>query len=196
MLRLTDTLRVVLPWTPVQQPSEVRVSVAGAQQVARLLSVLIPALMIGVGLTLAVTGAVLAERPGTEAEGSFGVEFGAALWFGGTLVLGARRRATLGRLVALAVLALGGVVLIAASVWLQWTGAALALAMEFGVGAVAVALIDVALLGTIQAGVEKAADAPDTTVTLRVQSQWPVVRLEAAPSAVDPLGDRDLPGPG
>jgi hypothetical protein len=167
--------------------------VAGAQRAARLLAVLIPSIMVVLGLTLAVSGAVLAERPETEAEGTFGVELGAALWFGGLLVLGARRRATVGRLVALAALALAGVGLIAVSVVLEWTGATLALAMEFGVGAVAIALIDIVLIGTVQARIERAGGAPDSVVTLRVQPDWPLVTLRTEPLADSVQRTDDLP---
>ena len=143
---------------------------------ARVLSWVLPGFLVVVGLTLALGSAVLAERDATEAVGSFGIELGAAMWLGGALTLGARRGATVGRAIALACLALAGVILVALSVALDWTGAPLALAMEFGVGAVAVAVIDV-LLGLVQSRLVLLGEVADDAVTVSVNRSWPLVAV-------------------
>jgi hypothetical protein len=108
-----------------------------------------PILMIVAGLAIAAPASLLAERSTTEAVGTLGVEAGAALWFGGAVALSLR--ATTARRVVLVVLAaVVGAGLILVALGLGWTGAPLALAMEFGVGALAVVVVDVIVLGAIE----------------------------------------------
>lgn len=142
-----------------------------------MLTGVVPTVLAVVGLTLALGSAVLAERGPTEAVGTLGVELGAAMWFGGAVTLGARRGATVGRALALLGLATTGAVLIALALVLGWTGAALSLAMEFGVGAVAVAVIDVLLLGLVQSRLERLGDLPDDAVTVTVSGSWPLLAM-------------------
>lgn len=127
---------------------------------AKVLAVLIPVVMLMVGLVVALVSAHAAERPNTEAIGTMGVELGAALWFGGAVALGARRAPTVLRVLMIGLLGLGGVALICLALLLDWTGAGLSLAMEFGVGAVAVAVIDVVILGVVHSRLESFAHAP------------------------------------
>ena len=131
--------------------------------------------------------------PGTEAAGTLATELGAALWFGGVLTLGARSGATVGRAIGLAGLALGGALLVALAWFLAWEGAALALAMELGVGAVAVAVLDVLLLGLLYGGLTRIADTPESVVQVTVTRVPPFVRARMVPptsgATGTPVGD-------
>lgn len=128
---------------------------------ARILVVLLPAALAVVGLVLALAGAALSERAGAEAVGTLGLEVGAAMWFAGAVSLGARPRPTVLRIALLAVTGLGGLALIGVAIVDGWSGVALDLAMEFGVGAVAVVVLDIVILGVLQARLDHlAAQAP------------------------------------
>lgn len=124
---------------------------------ATVLTTVIPATLALFGIVIAVVAAVLAEHETTEAVGSLGVEFGAAMWFAGAVALGARPRPTRLRVSLLIVTGLLGAALIGSALIGEWTGAALTLAMEFGVGAVAVVLLDVLILGLLQSGLDRLA---------------------------------------
>ena len=113
---------------------------------AKALTIVIPIVMVVVGAILAVASAIAAQEDATESIGAFGLEFGAALWFGGALTLGARPRPTVRRLVLFASVTLGALGLILAALIGSWSGAALDLSMEFGVGLLAVVVIDLVLL--------------------------------------------------
>ena len=128
---------------------------------ARVLAVLIPSVMLLVGLVVALVSAHAAERPNTEGVGSMGIELGAALWFGGAVSLGIRRGPTVLRVLMIGLLGFCGMVLVGLALVRDWTGAGLSLAMEFGVGAVAVAVIDVVILGVVHGRIESFAHAPD-----------------------------------
>jgi hypothetical protein len=122
---------------------------------ARILVVVIPAVLAAVGLALALAGAALSERDGAEAIGTLGLEVGAAMWFAGAVTLGARPGPTVLRVALLAVTGLSGLALIAAAIVAGWSGVALDLAMEFGVGAVAVVVLDIVILGVLQARLDR-----------------------------------------
>jgi hypothetical protein len=169
-------LRVSVPWSPGATGS-VDVPMTGVRRAAGTVSVVLPAALAVVGIVMAVLGAAAAERTGTEAAGTLATELGAALWFGGVLTLGARRGATLGRAAALVALALGGAALVALAWVRDWQGASLALAMELGVGAVAVAVLDVLLLGLVHGGLTRLADSSASQVSLAVQGEAPFVRV-------------------
>jgi hypothetical protein len=181
-------LRVSVPWARRLPTSPVLVPVSGVQRVAGAVSVVLPTALAVVGIVMAVGGAVAAERPGTEAVGTLATELGAALWFGGVLTLGARGGATVGRAFGLAGLALGGALLVALAWVLAWEGAALALAMELGVGAVAVAVLDVLLLGLLYGGLTRIADTPESVVQVTVTRVPPFVQARTVPPASGATG--------
>lgn len=134
-----------------------------------------PALMVA-GITIAVVAATLI---GDDAEGlaAFGVEAGAGLWFGGSIAL-SLRRATVGRALIILLAAAAGIVLVVLALTLGWTGAALDLAMEFGVGALAVVVVDVIVLGAFQPRLDALGQsASGTSLTAELSRAWPLVRL-------------------
>jgi tetrahydromethanopterin S-methyltransferase subunit E len=77
------------------------------------------------------------------------------MWFAGAVTLGARPGPTALRVALLAATGLAGLALIAVALIGQWSGVALDLAMEFGVGAVAVVVLDVVILGVLQARLDQ-----------------------------------------
>lgn len=107
---------------------------------------------------------LLVELPVARLRRPFGVEVGAVLWFAGAVTLGARAKATVLRAVALLLTALAGAALIVTALVRGWTGAGLGLAMEFGVGALAIPVIDVVLLGFLHSRLDQFAFAPDDRV--------------------------------
>jgi hypothetical protein len=122
-----------------------------------------------VGLVGAVAGAVLAERPDTEAIGTFATELGAAMLFAGAVFLVVSRAPTVGRIAALVVTALVGVLAIGLALLLEWESALLALSMELGVAAVALLVIDVVLMGLVFPKLDDLADGPGSVmITLRL----------------------------
>jgi hypothetical protein len=181
-------LRVSVPWTSAAAgalPSQVSVPVGPVQTAARTAARTIPWVLVVLGATVSLVAAFVIERDLGDAVGGLGVELGAALWFAGALTLGARQGATVRRAVALLALALAGVVLVVLAFVLDLSGAALDLALEYGVGAVAVAVIDVVLLGTLHARLERLGDAPEQVVTLSVggPAPWVAVRSSDRPPA-------------
>ena len=144
----------------LRQPIEVvlptRLFVGGA----KVLAVLIHLVMLVVGMVIALVSAHAAERSRTEGIGTMGVELGAALWFGGAVSLGIRRAPTVLRVLIIGLVGLCGAVVVASALLLDWTGAGLSLAMEFGVGAIAVAVIDVVILGVVHSRIESFAHTP------------------------------------
>lgn len=124
---------------------------------AGIVAVVLPLVLATVGLGVALAGGLLAQRDATEAVGTLGIEVGAAMWFAGVVTLGARPRPTVLRVVALGVMGVAGLALIGAAFANSWSGVALDLAMEFGVGAVAVVVLDVLILGVIQANLDRLA---------------------------------------
>jgi hypothetical protein len=179
-------LRVRLPWPPEGAgPAEYAVPVGGVQRGAHHVARILPWVLVVLGAVISVVAAVVIERDLSEAAGGLGVEVGAALWFAGAITLGARSGATLGRFVALVVLALAGAALVAVAVLAGWSGAALDLALEYGVGAVAVAVIDVVLLGLLHPRLERLGDAERQVVTLSVQNDRPWVTLRSATQRPD-----------
>ncbi len=145
----------------LRQPIEVVLPTYLFVRGAKVLAVLIPAVMLVVGLVIALVSAHAAERPSTEGIGTMGVELGAALWFGGAVSLGIRRGPTVLRVLMIGLLGFGGALLVGFALLLDWTGAGLGLAMEFGVGAIAVAVIDVVVLGVVHRRLESFAHTPD-----------------------------------
>ncbi len=145
------------------------------------------------GITLAVVGAIAEDRAGSEAVGAFGVEAGAALWFAGAVTLGARPRPTVARALLLLGLALGGAVLVVLAVLLDWDGPALTLAMEFGVGSMAVAVIDVVLLGILHPGLEGyASRSEDLVVTLSLGGAGRLVAVRKEAPQPEPAAPRPI----
>jgi hypothetical protein len=132
------------------------------------------------GLAISVAAVLVLERGVSEAVGGLGVELGAALWFAGALTLGARRGATVGRALALCGLAAAGVALVALAFARDWSGAALDLALEYGVGAVSVAVIDVLLLGTLHPRLARFGSADDQVVTLAIGTSRPWVAVSSS----------------
>ncbi|HEY5875798.1 MAG TPA: hypothetical protein VIT64_10865, partial [Ilumatobacteraceae bacterium] len=88
-------VRVGSPEASISRPQPVPLASLGRP--ASFLSTAIPLTMVIVGLALAVPSAVWAERPSSEGLGTFGVEAGAALWFGGAVALSVRRTTTVRR---------------------------------------------------------------------------------------------------
>jgi hypothetical protein len=175
-------LRVELPGSSRRAERLLAAPLTAVPYAAHVVLVVVPAVMVVLGLAMAIGGAVLEDRDGTEAMGALGVELGAAIWFGGTLTLGARRRPTVARGVFLGLLALSGLALIAAALVGGWDGAALTLAMEFGVGAVAVAAIDVVLLGVLYGALESIAGGTGPQVVVRLGSSWHLVEVRVEPA--------------
>lgn len=169
---LARRVRIDLPsWLSERlDRDEVTVAVRGHRPVARILRVAVPTALIVSGALLAVAGALLAERPATEAVGTLATEAGAAALFAGAVLLVVSRVPTVGRVVALLVTAAAGVVAIVLALALGWEGAALTLAMELGVAAVALLIIDVVVMGLVFPRLDDLASGPDrTVVTLRLR---------------------------
>jgi hypothetical protein len=83
---------------------------------------------------VAILSATLLEDRASEGIATLGLEAGAALWVGGA-VAWTVRATTVGRALLVVAAAAAGVILIALALALDWSGAALDLSMEFGVGA-------------------------------------------------------------
>ena len=130
-----------------------------------------------------MVGAVVAERPDDEAIGSLGLEAGAAVWFGGALIFGARCTTTVLRGLLLVGLAVADGALVAIAVALGWSGATLALAMKLGVGAVTVAAVDIVLLGLVQPRLAHVASAADPIVIVQLNRSWPPATIWLASTA-------------
>ena len=113
---------------------------------ASVLTIVVPVALIVVGLGLAVISAVLAERPTTEQIGALGVELGAAMWFAGAVALGVRPNSTLRRLILLIAGGMVGLVLVVLGLVVPWHGVVLGLSMEFGVGLIAIPIIDIVVM--------------------------------------------------
>ena len=122
---------------------------------ARILVVVLPVALAVVGLVIALAGVALSTRDGTEAIGTLGLEVGAAMWFAGAVTLGARPGPTVLRMALLAVTGIGGLSLIGVALVAGWSGVGLDVAMEFGVGAVAVVVLDITILGVLQARLDR-----------------------------------------
>lgn len=114
--------------------------------------------LIVVGLGLAVISAVLAERPSTEQIGALGVELGAAMWFAGAVTLGARPGSTVRRSILLMCCGVVGSVLIVVGLVVPWHGVALGLGMEFGVGLIAIPVIDIVVIRLLYGTARDVAD--------------------------------------
>lgn len=171
-----------LGW-PVRSASSATVSLeqlrAGWAAIARPASFAaraIPPVLVVVGLAVAVLSATVVEDAVSEGIATFGVEAGAALWFGGAVALSLRRTTVARGLLVLAA-ALGGLVLIGLALLRGWTGAPLDLAMEFGVGALAIPVLDVVVLGVLQPALEGLGRGPVTSVEIELARRWPPVAL-------------------
>jgi hypothetical protein len=187
---LAHRVHVVLPdWITARLPGdEVSLPVRGHREAAQVVRVVVPVVLILVGAVLAVAGAILAERAETEGIGTLGTELGAAMLFAGAIFVVVTRVPTVGRIVVLVVTALVGLAAIAAALTFGWDGALLALAMELGVAAVALLVIDVVLVGLVFPRVEDLAAGPDrAVVTLRLRGDRP-------PAAPDAAADGDVAG--
>jgi hypothetical protein len=176
---LARRVHVELPsWLVARLPGdEVSVPMRGHRQAARVVRVVVPAALLILGALLAVVGAIAAERPDTEAIGTLGTELGAAMLFAGGVFVVVTRVPTVGRIVVLVATALVGLAAIAGALAFSWQGAALALAMELGVAAVVLLVIDVVLVGLVFPRVEDLAAGPDRAVV--------TVRLRSAPPATE-----------
>jgi hypothetical protein len=156
-----------------------RIEVQGWRRPVGLIAHGLPIAMVVMGLTIAIASAVLEERPGSDPFTTLGVEAGGALWLGGAVILGANRDTRLVEGLLLVALALGGATLITLALVLDWSGAPLTLAMEFGVSALAVVVLDVALIGMLHPRIERFASDPDEgTVTVRLVRSWHLVDVE------------------
>lgn len=164
---LARPLRVELPWSPAA-PVDVTIPLHRLRTPARMVSTLLLLVLMVAGVVLAVASAVAAETEAWEGVGTLGTELGAVLWFAGAVTWGARRGPTVARAVLLAVMFVGGLLLIAVALVGGWSGAALALAMEFGVGMLAVPLIDVVLIGSLHDRLRQFAAADVSPVVVRV----------------------------
>lgn len=147
-----------------RDPLLVELPVARLRRPFGLLVVVVPIVLMVVGITMAIVSAVATEHDGLEGIGTFGVEVGAVLWFGGAVTLGARAKATMLRALALFLTAAAGAALIVVALVRDWTGPGLDLAMEFGVGALAIPVIDVVLLGFLHSRLDRFAYASDDRV--------------------------------
>lgn len=157
----------------LDRPVQVELPIGGLRRPAAVVALAVPIAMMVVGLVGAVVSAHRAEQPTTEAVGTLGVELGAVLWFGGAITLGARSGATVLRIFGLVAMALSGAALIAVALVRSWTGAGLSLAMEFGVGAFAAAVIDVVLLGVVHRHVDEfSKGAPEHVLRLTLPRVW------------------------
>lgn len=174
-------LRVSVPWFQGASSALVTVPSGPVQAAARVSARVIPWVLVVLGIAVSLVAAFVISRDLDDALGGLGVEVGAALWFAGALTLGARRGATVGRALSLLALALAGAVLVVLAFALDWSGAALDLALEYGVGAVAVAVIDVVLLGAIHGRLERLGSAEEQEVTLTVGGSAPWVSVRSAP---------------
>jgi hypothetical protein len=143
---------------------EVALTVRGHRPVARVVRVVVPVVAMVAGAVLAVGGAVLAEREATEAVGTLATELGAAVLFAGAVLLVVSRVPTVGRVVVLVASALAGAVAVVAALAFGWEGAALSLAMELGVAAVALLVIDVVLMGLVFPRLDELASGPERAV--------------------------------
>jgi hypothetical protein len=142
------------------EPGPRGVAAIALNRTARVLVVVVPSALAVGGLVLALAAAAIAEHADADALGALGVEVGAAMWFAGAVTLGARPSPTALRVGLLAATGLAGLTLIAAALVGRWSGVALDLAMEFGVGAVAVVVLDVLILGVLQARLDLYATTP------------------------------------
>jgi hypothetical protein len=192
--RLSRPLRVQLAPPAGSTPAELRVS--GLTGSARRLSSALPIALMLVGAALAVACAILAERPAHEGIGSLGLEAGAAIWFGGALTFGAQRTTTVLRGLLLVATAVVGAGLVAAGLAFGLSGAALALAMEFGVGAVAVVVIDIVLLGVLHPRLTSIGASTDQVVVVRLRRAWPPATFELAPDVERPADPGSPPAGG
>jgi hypothetical protein len=187
---LLRPIRVELPGrlSQVRLPSQVAVPVDRAKRPAGLLATGLPVILMVGGVVLAVLTADWSEQSDREGIGTLGVEAGAAFWFAGAITLGLRRAPTLLRAFGLAVTAIFGVLLVALALALDWTGAELALAMEFGVGALAVVVIDVVLLGILHPRIEHFADdTAESVVRIRLAKSWHIFDVRVEHRAEEPL---------
>lgn len=168
-MTMRDPVVVEVPWlhrrfAPAGDAPDLVVPVDALRSPLGALAVALPIAMMVIGATVSVLAALAEEHEATEQLGALGVELGAVLWFGGAVVLGARPRATMWRVVLLAFTAIGGAALIAVALVRQWTGPGLGLAMEYGVGALAIPLVDVLLLGVLHATIARVASERDGRV--------------------------------
>jgi hypothetical protein len=165
-------IRARVPLDPLHRPASVATRA-------------IPPILVVVGLTMSILSAIVLEDVVSEGVATLGVEVGAALWFGGVIAWSVRRT-TVGRVLLLMTAAVAGLMLIAVALALGWTGAALALSMEFGVGALAIVVIDLIVVGTLHPGLDTLARrAPGTIVDIELGWRWPplTIRIEGHPPA-------------
>jgi hypothetical protein len=177
---------------PARRPdARARIRLDALHRPASMAARAIPPVLVVVGLALAVLSATVVEDLASDGIATLGVEAGAALWFGGAVAWSVRRT-TVGRALLVVGAAVAGLVLIALALALGWSGAALDLSMEFGVGALAIVVIDLIVLGTIHPGLDTIASrASGTLVDVDVGWRWPpvTVRLDAGTRAGPASGD-------
>lgn len=176
---LDRPLVIRLPWDrPIEVDGAVLDVLRGP---VRRTAVALLVVMMAAGVALAVVSAIAAERDGTEGIGTFGTELGAALWFAGAVAWGSRRGATVRRGLLLSLTFVAGIGLVATALVAAWSGAALALAMEFGVGMLAVPVIDVVLIGTLHRGLDTFGSARATALTVSLMQDGRLVRISSSP---------------
>jgi hypothetical protein len=167
-------------YAALARPLRVELPVQLLRRPARAVSMVLLVVLMTGGVALAVVAAVAAETDHWEGLGTFGTELGAALWFAGAVAWGARRGATVARAALLGGMFVLGLALIAAALVGDWSGSALSLAMEFGVGLLAVPLIDVVLIGAFYGGLQHYADADtEDSVVLKLGGEhWVSIERE------------------
>lgn len=177
-------VRIALPaWVMAVVPTTVDLPTAPVRRGARALTLVLPIVMMVVGLMVAIVAALIEERDDFGPIGAFGVEAGALVWGGGAVLLGARPRPTVRRIVMLALATVGGVALILTGLLVEMSDPWLGLTMEFGVGAIGVSFIDTVLLGVLYGRLDSFAHAPDDgTVTVRLRRPWRLSDTSARPT--------------
>jgi hypothetical protein len=148
----------------------------------------IPPILIVVGLSVAILSATVIEEATTEGIATLGVEAGAALWFGGA-VAWSLQRTTVGRALLVIASAVAGIGLITLALTRGWSGPLLDLSMEFGVGALAIVVIDVVVLGALRPGLDAVSRRADQAwVDIELGWRWPPLTVRAHPRRAGNIG--------
>jgi hypothetical protein len=162
-----------------RRPDGVEVDLGTLRAPARLTATLLLLALMVVGVSVAIVSALAAQRDSTEAIGTLGTELGAAMWFAGAVTWGGRRGATVGRAALLVATFLAGLALILTALLADWSGARLDLAMEFGVGMLAVPVIDVVVIGLLHRNLAELGSATGPPLVVSIGRDGRVVRVAA-----------------
>ncbi len=158
-----------------------KVPLAPLRRPASTLARVLPPVLAVIGLTLALLSAIAVERWDVDdGPTTLALELGAALWFGGA-VAWSLRATTVRRALLIVATGVTGTALVAVALAAGWSGTALDLAMEFGVGAVAIVVIDVVVLGALHTRLDALGHRADrTAVDVHLTWGWPPVRFRIA----------------